>query len=158
MYINGKFTNGNSVERIPVINPATEEAFADSARGTTEDAFVAIAAAKVAFQEWQRTPANERAAALHAVAAKIRANRDELIRLLTLEEGKPIMGDILKASPIPGTPYAELTTEMEHPNPLPSARKGRTIYSIPSKQFEEGWERVFGAAKANGVSPDALIH
>ena len=90
MYINGKFTNGNSVERIPVINPATEEAFADSARGTTEDAFVAIAAAKVAFQEWQRTPANERAAALHAVAAKIRANRDELIRLLTLEEGKPI--------------------------------------------------------------------
>ncbi|MBT3390788.1 MAG: aldehyde dehydrogenase [Chloroflexi bacterium] len=90
MYINGKFTNGNSVERIPIINPATEEAFADSARGTIEDAFVAVAAAKVAFQEWKRTPANERAAALHAVAAKIREHHDEIVHLLTLEEGKPI--------------------------------------------------------------------
>lgn len=90
MYINGKFTNGKSVERIPVVNPATEEAFSDSARGTTEDVNIAVAAAKAAFQEWKHTPANERAAAMHAVAAKIRANRDELIRLLTLEEGKPI--------------------------------------------------------------------
>ena len=90
MYINGQFTNGKSVERIPVVNPATEETFADSARGTAEDVLAAVAAAKAAFQQWKRTPANERAAALHAVAAKIRANRDELIRLLTLEEGKPI--------------------------------------------------------------------
>lgn len=75
-----------------------------------------------------------------------------------IEEGKPIMGDILKARPIPGTSYVELTTEMEHPNPLPSARKGRTIYSIPSKQFEEGWERIFGAAKANDVPPDTTVH
>ena len=90
MYINGKFTNGKSVERIPVINPATEEAFADSARGTTEDVVAAIAAAKVAFQEWKRTPANNRAAALHTVAAKIRQHHDEIVRLLTLEEGKPI--------------------------------------------------------------------
>ncbi len=35
-------------------------------------------------------PANERAAALHQIATAIRAGHDELVRLLTREEGKPI--------------------------------------------------------------------
>jgi betaine-aldehyde dehydrogenase len=90
MYINGERTAGKSSERIPIINPATEDVLGDSARGTPEDVTAAVSAAKAAFQDWKRTPANERAAALHAVASKIRAHHDELVRLLTEEEGKPI--------------------------------------------------------------------
>ncbi len=90
MYINGKLTSGWATEKIPILNPATEEAFDESPRGTAQDALDAVAAAKAAFPAWKRTPANERAAALHEVASKIRAHRDELIRLLTLEEGKPV--------------------------------------------------------------------
>ena len=90
MYINGQFTSGNATERIPINNPATEEVLDDVPRGTTEDALAAIAAASASFRTWKRTPANERAAALHQVATKIRAHHDELVELLTKEEGKPI--------------------------------------------------------------------
>jgi betaine-aldehyde dehydrogenase len=90
MYINGKFTSGNIREEIPVINPATEEVLGQAPRGTREDADAAVASAAGAFQSWHRTPAAERAAALHQVADKIRAHHDEIVRLLTEEEGKPV--------------------------------------------------------------------
>ena len=90
MYINGEFTSGKSTDRIPIINPATEEIIDVVPRGTPQDAANAVDAARIAFQEWRRTPANERAAALHGVAAKIRDHHDEIVRILTQEEGKPI--------------------------------------------------------------------
>ena len=90
MYINGKFTAGHAADRIPIINPATEGVLDQVPRGTRQDANDAIAAAKAAFQDWSRTPANERAAMLHTVASKVRTHHDELVRLLTQEEGKPI--------------------------------------------------------------------
>ncbi|RME50387.1 MAG: aldehyde dehydrogenase [Caldilineae bacterium] len=90
MYINGQFSGGTATERITVINPATEEVLGDVPRGTPADVSEAVAAAQAAFPRWKRTPANERAAALHAVANKIRAHHEELVRLLTQEEGKPI--------------------------------------------------------------------
>ena len=90
MYINGKIVSGNITERIEVINPATEETITDVARGTKADSHLAVDAALTAFPVWKNMPANERAAALHEVAAKIRTHREKLIRLLTIEEGKPI--------------------------------------------------------------------
>jgi betaine-aldehyde dehydrogenase len=90
MYINGQFTTGASKESIEVHNPATEEVLDAVPRGTPADAAAAVSAAKAAFDGWRRTPANERAKLLHEVAAKIRAHWDEIVRLLTLEEGKPV--------------------------------------------------------------------
>ena len=90
MFIDGKFTNGKSTERIPVINPATEETLDEVPRGTIEDVTSAVEAATASFPDWKRATANERAAALHQVATKIRAHHDEFVQLLTKEEGKPI--------------------------------------------------------------------
>jgi acyl-CoA reductase-like NAD-dependent aldehyde dehydrogenase len=90
MFINGKFTSGNSSDRISVINPATEEVIGDSPRGTPFDVKAAVESAKTAFKDWKRTPANDRTAALHEIANKIRSNHDLLVELLTREEGKPI--------------------------------------------------------------------
>ena len=90
MYINNRFTAGHATECISVINPATEETLDEVPRHTPEDTRTAVEAARAAFQDWKRVPANERAAALHQVAAKIRAHHDEIVRLLTQEEGKPI--------------------------------------------------------------------
>jgi betaine-aldehyde dehydrogenase len=59
-------------------------------RGTHEDVLIAVEAAHKAFDGWRKTPASERAAALHQIASKIRDHHDELVRLLTEEEGKPI--------------------------------------------------------------------
>ena len=91
MYINGRFSEIKDREMIPVLNPATEEVLGEVIRGTEEDAVTAIEAARQAFPGWKRVPASEKAAMLHEAAAKMRAHHEELIRLLTMEEGKPLV-------------------------------------------------------------------
>jgi acyl-CoA reductase-like NAD-dependent aldehyde dehydrogenase len=90
MLINGKTSSGYATETIKVINPATEDILDEVPAGTVDDTRQAIKAAGAAFSEWKRVPANEKAAALHRVATKIRAHHNELVRLLTQEEGKPV--------------------------------------------------------------------
>jgi betaine-aldehyde dehydrogenase len=89
-YINGKFEAGKSEQRIEVINPATEEVVGSVMKGSRADAEAAVDAARQAFDEWRRTPANMRCSLMHEAAAKMRARKEEIVRLLTLEEGKPI--------------------------------------------------------------------
>src|SRR5262250_1883649 len=89
-YINGQFTKGSGTEAIAVHNPATEEVLDTVPRGTAQDAEKASTAAKAAFQSWRRTPANVRANLMHEAAAKMRAHKEHIVRLLTLEEGKPV--------------------------------------------------------------------
>ena len=50
----------------------------------------AVEAARLAYPTWRDTPASERASALHHVASQIRDHHNELVHLLTEEEGKPI--------------------------------------------------------------------
>ncbi|MGH2620693.1 MAG: aldehyde dehydrogenase family protein [Anaerolineales bacterium] len=75
---------------IEVINPATEEVLDQVPRAGADDVERAVQVANRAFLAWRQTPATERAVLLHEVAAKARMHRDELARLLTMEEGKPI--------------------------------------------------------------------
>lgn len=88
-WINNAFTAGHSTEELDVHNPATEEVLDRVPAGTPEDAGAAVEAARTAFEGWRKTSAVDRAHMLHEVAGKIRAHWDELIDLLTLEEGKP---------------------------------------------------------------------
>jgi acyl-CoA reductase-like NAD-dependent aldehyde dehydrogenase len=90
MYINGQFTQGNAKEEILVQNPATEEILDSVPRGTPEDVEAAVQAARYAYEAWRKMGANERASLLHEVAEKVHAHREEIARLLTLEEGKPL--------------------------------------------------------------------
>jgi len=71
-------------------DPATEEALDTVPAGTPQDVERAVAAAKAAFSTWRQVTAVERAHMLHEAAAKMREHFDELARLLTLEEGKPL--------------------------------------------------------------------
>lgn len=89
-YINGKFTKGTAVEEIQVINPATEEVLDSVPRGTAQDAHDTVQVAKEAFTTWRRVAANVRATMMHDAAAKMRLHKEHIIKLLTLEEGKPI--------------------------------------------------------------------
>jgi len=89
-WINNQWTKSDSEESIKVYNPATEELLENVPAGSESDANAAVAAAKAAFGEWRGISAVERAHMLHEVAAKIRANWDDLVELLTLEEGKPV--------------------------------------------------------------------
>ncbi len=90
MFIDGKSADSVSGGVTEITDPASEEVLEVVPAGTPEDVDRAVAAAKHAFKEWRQTPAPERANLLHQAATKIRENMDELTRLLTLEEGKPV--------------------------------------------------------------------
>lgn len=88
--IDGQWNSAPDGEGIEVINPATEEVIDRVPRAGSDQVAAAVAAASRAFPNWRQVPAPERAALLHQVAAQTRAHNEELVRLLTQEEGKPI--------------------------------------------------------------------
>lgn len=90
MWINGGFVDSASGQAIEVTDPATEEVLDAVPAGTPEDVGWAVAVAKAAFPAWRQTTTVERAQLLHQAAARMREHFDELVRLLTLEEGKPL--------------------------------------------------------------------
>lgn len=90
LWINGEWCDSEAGEVIEVIDPATEEVLDLATAGTPVDVEKAVAAAKAAFPHWKKVTAVERARLLHTAAARLRANFDELARLLTREEGKPL--------------------------------------------------------------------
>ena len=90
MWINGAWVDSASEQTIDVVDPATEEVLDSVPAGTPEDVEKAVAAAERAFPAWRETTAVERVHMLHQAAARIREHFDELVRLLTLEESKPV--------------------------------------------------------------------
>jgi len=90
MYINGKTIRDSQRDTIAVINPATEEIIQQVIKGNARDAEQAVEAARQAFPAWSRLSALKRARMMHDAASKIRVHHDELVRLLTQEEGKPL--------------------------------------------------------------------
>ncbi|MDZ4381013.1 MAG: aldehyde dehydrogenase family protein [Parvibaculum sp.] len=88
LLINGNLVAGARVS--DVLNPATEEPVASCPRASEDQLNEAVAAAKAAFPAWSATPIAERKKALNAIADVIEANAQDLARLLTQEQGKPI--------------------------------------------------------------------
>ena len=91
MYIDGKWVPSVSGATRDIINPATGETIAAVAEGGREDARLAIAAARRAFDEtdWPRWSHRERARLLMKLADLIEANAAELARIETANNGKP---------------------------------------------------------------------
>lgn len=78
-------------ERYEVINPATNEVFAEVALATVSDVDRAVAAARSAFEgEWAKTAPVKRGQILHRIAAVIRERAGDLARLETLNVGKAV--------------------------------------------------------------------
>jgi acyl-CoA reductase-like NAD-dependent aldehyde dehydrogenase len=88
LLIDGRMVPGDMV--MPVINPATEEVLAECPRASKEQLNAAVAAAKAAFPAWAATPIDERRKLVLKMADVIEAHADELARLLTSEQGKPL--------------------------------------------------------------------
>jgi acyl-CoA reductase-like NAD-dependent aldehyde dehydrogenase len=88
--INGTLEDGQ--RPLDVANPATGEVAGRVAGATVEDADRAVAAAKAALAHWSGLSFDERARLIAACADIIDANAEELARLLTLEQGKPLNG------------------------------------------------------------------
>ena len=95
MLIGGALVEGAA--SLDVINPATGAPFASVPRASQADADAAIAAAKAAVPGWSAVPFAERQAKLVALADAVAAHGEELARLITQEQGKPLpeaMGEV----------------------------------------------------------------
>jgi acyl-CoA reductase-like NAD-dependent aldehyde dehydrogenase len=99
LLINGALVEGAAT--MPVLNPATEEVLADCPTASEAQLNEAVEAAQAGFQIWKNTPIEERRAKLGEIADIIEANSEDLARILTQEQGKPLedaMGEIMGAS------------------------------------------------------------
>jgi len=90
MWIGGRWVGAADGRVFEVVNPATEEVIDAAPRASAADVEKAVAAARRAFPEWRRTPGIEKAEKLHAVAGKLREDKEGLAVLLTREGGKPL--------------------------------------------------------------------
>ena len=88
LFIAGAWEEARSA--IQATSPATGESIGDVAQGDREDARRAVAAARAAFPAWAAATAFERAAALRRIADACERRRDELARVCTLDQGKPL--------------------------------------------------------------------
>ena len=88
--IAGEWRAASNGKTIDVTNPATGEVLATVPDCTTEDTAAAIAAAEKALPEWRARPAAERATLLERWSALLAEHTEDLARILTREQGKPI--------------------------------------------------------------------
>jgi succinate-semialdehyde dehydrogenase/glutarate-semialdehyde dehydrogenase len=101
MYINGEWREAVSGKRKDVLNPATGEPVGSVPVGAREDVAAAIDAAHEAFRTWSKTTAMERSVLLYKAFEKLVAKADEIARILTSEQGKPLAeakGEVMYAA------------------------------------------------------------
>jgi succinate-semialdehyde dehydrogenase len=89
LFIGGQWAPGRG-EALDVRNPADGRAIIAISKASADDARAAIAAAKAAFPSWRRTLAKERGDALSRWAGLMTAHREDLARIMTYEQGKPL--------------------------------------------------------------------
>ena len=89
-YIDGSWHDAEDGSTKPVLNPATGETVAAVSRCGQSETRRAVAAAHRAFPDWRRRTADERAAALQRLHELILAHREDLSRIITVEQGKPL--------------------------------------------------------------------
>jgi succinate-semialdehyde dehydrogenase/glutarate-semialdehyde dehydrogenase len=89
-FIDGRWCEAVGGGKFAVLNPADDSHIAEVANSTAVDARAAVDAAQAAFLAWRATPAKQRALLLKRWNDLILAHQDELGRLISLEQGKPL--------------------------------------------------------------------
>ena len=90
LLIDGSWKIGEGRDSFAVIDPASGDTIGAVPLATPADLDEALAAAELGFAKWRATPAEARGAVLRKAAALLRERTEEIARLLTLEQGKPI--------------------------------------------------------------------
>src|SRR5256885_1198461 len=101
MFIDGEWVESESGQVFEADSPATGEIIAHVPKGTRADAQRAVEAAHKARAAMAGLKGFERSRRLHRIAEAIEKRSDELARLLTLDQGKPLkaeaMGEVAEA-------------------------------------------------------------
>jgi len=92
LLIGGEWRDAADGKTMPVVNPATEEVIADVASAGAADVDAAVAAARAALAgPWGKMSARERGRLVWKLGERLVAQIDDVARLETLHNGKPIM-------------------------------------------------------------------
>ena len=89
-FINGEWVNANNNEKIEVNNPATLEIIGSVPNCGKEETNYAISKAFDAWKEWRGKTALERSNILRKWNDLILENQEDLARIMTIEQGKPL--------------------------------------------------------------------
>jgi succinate-semialdehyde dehydrogenase/glutarate-semialdehyde dehydrogenase len=90
LFIDGGWVPATSGATFPSRNPATGEVLGEVADAGREDARAAIAAARAAFRSWSRLTPYQRSTYLYDAWRLMTERREDLARLMTSEQGKPL--------------------------------------------------------------------
>lgn len=90
MIIGGEKVAGGSRRTFPVLNPATGEVLGELPLADPGDLDRALEVAAEGFAIWRRSTPQERAAVLNGAARLMMERADDMARIATMEEGKPL--------------------------------------------------------------------
>jgi betaine-aldehyde dehydrogenase len=88
-FINGEYVEARAERSFPVLDPATEESYAESPVSGTPDVDAAFAAAAAAFETWGESTPSERQLALFRIADEMERRAEEFADLESQDTGKP---------------------------------------------------------------------
>ena len=128
LLIDGQWRESSDKQRIDVIDPRTAKPFAQVQRASAADVNAAVDAADRAFKDWAATNVFQRTAMLRKAAQIAAEHKDELGRLMSQEQGKPL---------------AEATGE---------AQKGADILRYYAEEAERVYGRIIENAEADTFS------
>ena len=103
LLIDGQWKDARSGKTLVVLNPATEEKIGTVAHAEKADLDDALAAAEKGFATWKKVSAYERSKLMRKAADIFRSRADDIAKLLTLEQGKPLAearGEVLAAADV----------------------------------------------------------
>ena len=89
-FIDGSWIDADGGATTPIVNPANGEVIAEVARCGQAEARRAIEAAQRAHLEWRKRTAKERSQALRRWFALMMQHQEDLARIMTAEQGKPL--------------------------------------------------------------------
>jgi succinate-semialdehyde dehydrogenase/glutarate-semialdehyde dehydrogenase len=101
LFVGGGWRIGEGRDLFPVVDPASGETIAEVPLATPADLDEALSTAERAFAEWRITPVETRAAVLQRAAMLLRERVEAIARLLTLEQGKPLLearGEVMSSA------------------------------------------------------------
>ncbi|MCL6593891.1 MAG: aldehyde dehydrogenase family protein, partial [Alicyclobacillus sp.] len=90
MYMDGRWVAARDGQWMAVKDPATGEEVGFVPRASVDDVLAAVDAAAKAFPVWSNKSADERAQLLHRACNLLLQRAEEVARLLTREQGKPL--------------------------------------------------------------------
>ena len=140
LFIDGQWRAAASKSTFPVTNPATGELLAEVSDASVDDVRAAIAAADAALPAWSKRTAYERADVLFEAHRRMLERSEQLAKLMTEEQGKPIRMAAATRSAMPPTSCSG----------SPRKPNGSTDETIPSARADQRFLVLRPAGRRGG--------